>query len=172
MKRRTFIPSSPLRLEDRIALSQTGLIHVAPISPVVKQAAVLDLNGFTLGTDTTFGIIHQLHGSAGDRISPLGPSKLTGFLLIANPRAKNRPVAGFVKITDAKGSVVVSIKGTVVSLGGSLKNLASGQLKYRIVGGTGAYVGATGQGKVLYGPGNIPEPGTFLLNFGNSVPPP
>jgi hypothetical protein len=172
MKRRAFIPSASPRLEDRIALSQTGLIQVAAMSPAVKQAAVLDLNGFVLGQETTHGIVHKLVGTAGERVSPLGPSKLTGFLLIPNSGAKNKHVSGFVTMTDAKGSIVLSIKGTVMSLGGTLKKLSSGQLTYDILGGTGAYKGATGRGKVLYGPGTIPQPGTFLLNFGNSVPPP
>jgi hypothetical protein len=172
MKRRVFIPSASMRLEDRVALSQTGLMPVASVSPVVKQAAVLNLNGFVLGQDTTVGIVHELVGPPGEMISPLGPSKSSGFLLIPSTGAKKKPVVGFLTLSDAKGSIVLSIKGTVISLGGALKNLSSGQLTYEILGGTGAYRGATGRGKVLYGPGNIPQPGHFLLDFGNAVPPP
>jgi hypothetical protein len=172
MKRRAFIPSATFALEDRIALSHAGPTHVAAVVPLVKSAKVLDLNGFVLGKDTSIGAIHKLEATSGAMISPLGPSKVTGFLWISSTASKNKPVFGFVTISDAKGSILVSIDGTVVSLGGSLKNLSSGQLKYQIVHGTGAYKGAIGSGKVLYGPGPAVQADRFLLDFGNAPPPP
>jgi hypothetical protein len=171
-KRHVFTPSAPVFLEERIALSQSGSAAAAVVSPLAKSLAV-NLNGFVLGKDTTVGMVHTLQAS-GASVSPLTPGqvKLTGSFVELNPLGKMRPVSGVVTLSDPKGSVVVSISGTVVSLGGSLSGLASGQLTYRILGGTGAYLGATGQGKVSYGPGPIPEPGRFLLVFGNAVPPP
>jgi hypothetical protein len=172
MKRRAFIPSVLVPLEDRIALSQTGPFHVVAVAPLVRQAKVLVLNGFVLGRDTTVGIVHRLELPSGAMISPLGPSKLTGFLVIANPGHKTRPVTGFVTLSDAKGTILLSISGKVDSLGGTLSKFLSGQLTYRIVRGTRADLGATGQGIVSYGPGPALVPGRFLLVFGNAAPPP
>jgi hypothetical protein len=171
-KRHVFRPSAPVFLEERIALSPSGPAAAAVVSPLVKSLAV-SLNGFVLGTDTTVGLLHLLKAS-GASVAPLTPGqvKLTGSFVELIPFGPKRPVSGVVTLSDPKGSVVVSINGTVAPLGGSLSALVSGTLTYRILGGTGAYLGATGQGKVLYGPGPIPQPGRFLLDFGNATPPP
>jgi len=172
MKRRTFIPSAPVPLESRITLSQTGPIHVAAVSALVRQAKVLDLNGIVLGRDKTVGIVHLLSAPSGAMISPLGPSKLSGFLLISKNGGTSRTASGFVTLTDAKGAILVSLSGKVAPLGGTLVHFYSGELTYRIVAGTRAYLGATGHGTVGYGPGPALASGRFLLVFGNAVPPP
>jgi hypothetical protein len=172
MKRRAFIPSAPVPLEDRIALSHAGPIQVVAVSSLVRQAKVLDLNGFVLGRDKTVGIVHILSIPSGAMISPLGPARLSGYLLIPSKGTKGKPVTGLVALTDAKGAILLSISGKVDSLGGSLSKFNSGLLTYRIVLGTRAYMGATGQGSVSYGPGPALLSGRFLLVFGNATPPP
>jgi hypothetical protein len=170
MRRRAFVPSALPRLEERIALSHAAQAHAALVAPVVHQTSVLDLNGFALGTDTTFGTIHVLQAT-GANISPLGQTNVVGFLVIG-PGTKTEPANGFVMLSNAKGAILVSLSGTVMPLGGPLKNFSSGQLAYNIIGGTGAYAGDTGHGKVGYGPGPALLSGRFLLVFGNAVPPP
>jgi hypothetical protein len=172
MKRPLFIPSSPAPLEERITPSPAGLAGLAA-TPVafVQQSHNLDLNGFVLGRDTTVGTVHWLH-QAGGTISPFsGTVKVTGFLVIPNSHNALRSAHGFVTISNAKGSLTVSLKGTVTVSKGPF-TFASGNLTYKVVAGTKADHGATGTGKVLYGPGPVFQPGKFLLNFGNSTPPP
>jgi hypothetical protein len=171
MKRHAFIPSSPASLEERLTPSAAGLASaVANPVAMVQKSHSLDLNGFVLGRDTTIGPVHWLH-QAGANISPLGTVKLSGSLVIPYSHSANRSAHGIVSISNAKGSVTVSLKGTVIVNKGPF-TFASGTLTYKILGGTKADHGATGTGKVLFGPGPVLQPGRFLLNFGNSIPPP
>jgi hypothetical protein len=96
---------------------------------------------------------------------------LTGFLVIPNTGAANRPVHGMVTISNAQGTVTVSLRGTVTVFKGPF-SFASGLLSYTIVSGTKVDHGATGTGPVSYGPGPVFQPGRFLLDFGNYPPPP
>jgi hypothetical protein len=130
----------------------------------------LNLSGLVLGTDTTIGPVHRLQSTSGT-ISPLGTVHLTGFLVIPKTGAAKRMAFGIVKISNAQGSLIVSLKGTVTVFNGPV-TFASGKLSYRILSGTGADHGATGTGPVLYGPGPAVVPGRFLLDFGNFPPPP
>jgi len=170
MKRYAFIPASPSPLEERITPSPAGLASAAAIAPALTQSHSLKLYGFVLGSDTTVGTVHRLQANGGT-IAPLGRISLTGFLVIPTKGAATRAVHGIVTISNARGTVTVSLTGTVTVYKGSFP-FASGTLSYKIVAGTKADRGATGTGPVLYGPGPVLLPGRFLLDFGNYPPPP
>jgi len=170
MIRRAFVPSSPAPLEERIALGHAGFASAPATPPALTRSHGLNLYGFVLGREKTVVSVHRSQ-SAGGTISPLGTISLAGVLVIKNTGTANRPVHGTVKISNAHGSVVVSLTGTVTIYNGPFP-FASGNLKYQIVSGTKAYQGATGTGAVLYGPGPVFRPGRFLLDFGNFPPPP
>jgi len=170
MRRPAFIPSSPAPLEERITPSHWGLASAGATPPALTRSHSLNLYGLLLGSDTTVGTVHRLRATTGT-ISPLGNVSLTGFLVIPNTGAANRPVHGEVTISNAQGTVTVSLRGTVTVYKASF-SFASGNLSYRIVSGTKADYGATGTGPVLYGPGPVFQPGRFLLDFGNYPLPP
>jgi hypothetical protein len=171
MHRRAFSPSPVAPLEHRIALSQAAAFSCAAGAPHVwAQPARLNLYGLALGTDHTAGTVHRLQAT-NDSIAPLGTVSLSGFLVIPPARQANRHVHGTVTISNPRGSVVVSLSGTVTLYNGPFP-FASGNLTYKIVSGTRAYHGATGTGAVLYGPGPVLLPGRFLLDFGHYPPPP
>jgi hypothetical protein len=172
MKRRAFIPSSFVLLEQRIALSQAEFASAPALpAPALMESQSLNLYGLALGHDKTVGAVHRLKSTVSTTVSPLGTISLTGTLVIPHKRGANRVVHGTVSISNAQGSVVVSLAGTVRVYKG-LVPFASGNLSYKIVSGTGAYQGATGSGPVLYGPGPVLGRGRFLLDFGNYPPPP
>jgi len=104
-------------------------------------------------------------------ISPLGKVTVIGLLVFPNKVGSNRPVQGFVIISNPRGEVLLRLKGTVTVYRASF-SFASGNLTYKIVSGSRADHGATGTGTVLYGPGPVLFPGRFLLDFGNYPPPP
>jgi hypothetical protein len=170
MKRYAFIPASPVPLEQRITPSPMGLASTAATAPALTQAHSLNLYGFVLGSDTTVGTVHRLQATGGT-LSPLGTVSLAGFLVIPNARAATRAVHGIVTISNAQGTVKVSLKGTVTVEKGPFP-FASGTLSYKIDSATKADRGARGTGPVLYGPGPVFLPGRFLLDFGNYPPPP
>jgi len=140
------------------------------MAPALTRAHSLDLYGLALGSDTTDGTVHRLQATGGT-ISPLGRVSLTGFLVIPNGRAATRAVRGMVTISNAQGTLKVSLTGTVTVYKGPFP-FASGNLSYKIVSGTKADRGARGAGPVLYGLGPVFQPGRFLLDFGNYPPPP
>ena len=156
MRHREFRPCEPVPLEGRVVPSRV-------------EALPLVLDGFEIGTDRSRGTAHRLASDA-RAIEPLGLGHLTGSLVIPTAGGPHRTAHGSARISDARGEIVVSLRGTVYVITGT--GLTSGLLTYRIVSGTGAYRGATGSGPVLYGPGPALRPGHFLLNFGDSVPPP
>ncbi|MFI5457297.1 MAG: hypothetical protein ACHRXM_17765 [Isosphaerales bacterium] len=170
MRRYAFIPSSVAPLEERITPSHSGLASAAATPLASTQSHSVNLYGFVLGRDTTVGTVHRLRATGGT-ISPLGTVSLTGFLVIPNTGAANRPVHGKVTISNAQGTVTVSLRGTVTVYKASF-SFASGNLRYKIVAGTKADYGATGAGPVLYGPGPVFQPGRFLLDFGHYPLPP
>ncbi len=170
MKKYAFIPASPAPLETRITPSHSGLAAGAAAVPALTQTHSLNLTGFALGRDRTVGTMHHLQATSGT-ISPLGTVSLTGYLVIPKGRAATRAAHGIVTISNAQGTVKVSLTGTVTIYKGPF-TFASGDLSYKIVSGTRADRSATGSGPVLYGPGPVFQPGRFLLNFGNNPPPP
>ena len=170
MRRSAFIPSSPAPLEERITPSHWGLASAGAAPPALTQSHNLNLYGFVLGSDTTVGTVHRLRATGGT-ISPLGTVSLNGSLVIPKGHTANRPVHGTVTLSNAQGTVTVSLKGTVTVYKSSF-SFASGTLTYEIVSGTKADSGATGTGPVLYGPGPVFGPRKFLLDFGNYPPPP
>ena len=170
MKRCAFVPSPPIPLESRITPSQTGMASAVANAPALTQSQTLKLYGFVLGSDTTVGKVHWLKETGGT-ISPLGTVSLTGFLVIPTTGGMHRQAHGTVTLSNAQGTVTVSLTGTVTIVKGAF-TFASGTLSYKIVGGTKAYHGATGTGPALFGPGPVFEPGRFLLDFGNYPPPP
>jgi hypothetical protein len=170
MKRRAFIPSPVLRLEERLALSHGGLVPAVAHQPALIRSQSLNLYGLVLGSDKTVGTLHQFKASGGT-ISPLGLVSLAGFLMIPHKVGANRAVHGVVTFSNAHGSVAVSLTGKV-TVYKSRFWFASGNLSYRIVAGTKDYQGAKGAGPVLYGPGPVFIPGRFMLDFGNYPPPP
>jgi len=172
MNRRAFIPSPLAALEDRIALSQFGFADApAPAPPPALVASqTMNLYGFALGHDKTVGTVHHF-SSTDNSISPLGTISLTGSLVIPRKPRVNRLVHGAVTISNAQGSLVVSLTGKVTVYKGHIP-FATGNLTYKIVSGTGADQGATGTGSVLYGPGPALSRSRFLLDFGNFPPPP
>jgi hypothetical protein len=151
-------------------LSDLGSIRAAAITDALTKSRKLDLQGFVLGREKTVGVIHWLQAASG-AISPLGNATVAGFLVIPIIGGDHRPVFGSVTISNAQGSLVVSLTGTVTVSTGPF-TFASGKLSYRIISGTKAYLGATGGGPVLYGPGPVFQPGRYLLDFGNATPPP
>jgi hypothetical protein len=170
MKRFAFVPTSPAPFEQRISLSHPGLVGTAPTPPALRQSLDVNLYGFVLGRDTTVRAKHLLRATSGT-ISPLGTVSLTGFLIIPKSGGANRPAHGLVTISNAEGTVTVRLRGTVTVYKAPVP-FASGNLTYRIVSGTNADRGAIGGGPVLYGPGPVPKPDRFLLDFGNFPPPP
>jgi len=170
VKRRAFIPSPLAPLEERVALSHAALAPALAHQPVLIRSQSLKLYGLVLGSDKTVGTVHQLN-STGGTISPLDTVALAGFLVIPKNVGANRPVHGSVTISNAHGSVAVSLTGTVTVYNGRFR-FASGNLTYKIVSGTKAYQAAKGTGSVLYGPGPVLAPGRFLLDFGNYPLPP
>jgi hypothetical protein len=170
VKVRAFIPSLLCLLEERIALSHSGLVHSLAHQPALVQSRSLNLYGFVIGSDNTVGTMHRLNSSGGT-ISPLGTVSLTGFLVIPNRVGANRPAHGSVTISNANGSVTVSLTGRVTVSQGIFR-FASGKLTYKIISGTKAYHGEKGSGSVLYGPGPVALPDRFLLDFGKFPPPP
>jgi hypothetical protein len=169
-QRRAFIPSALAPLENRIALSHSGLALSLRGQPALIQSQSVNLYGFVLGSDKVVKTVHHLSASGGT-ISPLGRVSLNGYLVIPNEVGVNRPVHGSVTISNAHGSVTVSLAGRVTVYESSFR-WASGNLTYKIVGGSKAYRAAKGTGHVLYGPGPVFIPGRFLLDFGNFPPPP
>jgi len=170
MRRYAFIPFSPDPLEERITPSHAGLAGVAPASPAITQSQDPHLYGFALGQETTRGTVHLLR-STDAAISPLGKVSLIGYLVIPVRGGATRPAQGIVFISSAKGEITVTLEGTVTFSNGSFPSV-SGNLTYKIVSATKAYLGATGTGPVLFGPGPVALPGRFLLDFGNYPPPP
>ncbi len=113
MRRRTFIPCSPNPLEERITPSHGGLSSAATsthVSPAAS-AQTLNLYGFILGSDKVDGTVHKLNSSSRS-LSPLGTVSLTGHLIIPLKAGANRPVHGIVTISNAQGSITVSLRGT------------------------------------------------------------
>jgi hypothetical protein len=170
MKRFAFIPSSPAPLEERIAPSPAGFAGTVRTPTAMRRLLDLNLSGFVLGNQTTVGTEHRLHATGGT-IAPLGTVSLNGFLMISKSVGANRPAHGSVTISNAQGSITVGLAGKVTVFNGPFV-FASGTLRYKIVSGTKADLGATGSGPVLYGPGPALQPGRFLLDFGNFPPPP
>ena len=104
--------------------------------------------------------------AASDRCNDFPPGKvsLTGFLVIPNTGAANRPVHGKVTISNAQGSITVCLRGTLTVYKGSL-SIASGNLTNQIVSGSKADHGATGTGPVSCGPGSVFNPaGSCLIS--------
>ena len=170
MKRHAFIPASPAPLEERITPSPSGLASAVATPRALLQSHSLGLYGIALGSDTTVGAHHMLQASDAT-ISPLGTVSLSGFLVIPNKGAAKRAVHGTVMISNAQGTVKVSLSGTVTVYNGAF-TFASGTLSYKIDSGTKADHGATGTGPVSYGPGPVFQPGRFLIDFGNYPLPP
>ena len=156
MKRRAFIPSSLAPLEERVALSHAGFASDLATPPALTQSHRLNLYGFVLGRDKTVGTMHKLQAT-GRTISPLGSVSLAGFLVIPKTGRANRSVHGTVTISNAHGSLVISLTGTVTVFHGAF-SFASGNLRYKIVSGTKAFHRTTGSGPVLYGPGPVFAP--------------
>jgi hypothetical protein len=170
MRRYAFIPSSPDPLEERITPSHAGLAGAVPTAAAITPSQNLNLYGLALGQATIRGTVHLLQATDAT-ISPLGKVTVTGYLVIPNKVGANRPVQGFVTLSNPRGEVTVTLRGTVTVSRASF-SFASGNLTYKIVSGSRADHNATGTGTVLYGPGPVLLPGRFLLDFGNYPPPP
>ncbi len=170
MRRYAFVPSSPDPLEERITPGHSALAGAVPVAPAMTQSQDVNLYGLALGQAGTSRTIHLLQ-TTDATISPLGKSTLIGYLVFQNKGGANRPVQGLLIITNTKGRITVSLKGTVTVYSSPFA-FASGNLTYKIISGFRANHGATGTGTVLYGQGPIFMPGRFLLDFGNYPPPP
>ena len=171
MKRRAFVPSAPAALEERIALSHPGLAAAVALQHHVSPAPKLTLRGLVGGTDTTSGSKHQLKAT-GATLSPLGTVSLSGDVVIPTTGGTSRPVHGTVTLANSKGTITVELSGTVSPLPFPDFTAYSGNLTYKIVSGTRAYLHATGTGSVTFGPGPAVVAGRFMLDFGGYPPPP
>jgi hypothetical protein len=159
-------------MEDRVVLSHVGLPLVAAAVHPTHHPMTLD--GVVQGSVTFRGDVHLLQGSG--RVAPLGNGTANGSLAIrlGEPTFYD----GELTLLNRSGSVTLRIKGIQGGPSGP-----AAHLPYDILGGTGAYLGATGHGLVAYeqggplivldsGPHVSPGiRGTFALAFGHAVLP-
>jgi len=145
---RPFHPSLGDRLEDRLVLSASAaLLGPALILPSLHAQHHLFLTGIIEGTSRTefppipdVGTSVVLKGSG--RIRPLGNVSAggslheAGFILIGRDE-------GALTLSNTRGSVSIRFSRPFSAQGGG----HSGPYHFVIVGGTGAYKGATGSGK-------------------------
>jgi hypothetical protein len=169
-RRKAFAPTLGEQLEDRLALSHLafpqavhiGLLHGARAghhhAGYAHTAAVIALTGTVEGHSPLVG--------AG-RVSPLGAVTSTGTLTARG--AEPVTFSGTVTLVGSTGSVTATLFGRLFGpefLGEKVN------LTYTITGGTGAFKGASGNGKAVFSPIIASPAGDFALTFGNATPPP
>ena len=171
MKTRRQSRPEPELLEERALLSavpHTLHVHPARSVPAAGAAAHLvtntsPLQGSVTGTyDTKIsaGVAgRDLTLSGNGEVTSLGPVQLTGVVHLGISKA-SAASTGTLILSDSQGTIRLSLKGN-----GGPQPLAtrpvsadSMQLRYAIVGGTGAYKGLRGNG-------------TLALSLGPDIPP-
>jgi hypothetical protein len=156
-----YVPTLADRLEDRLVLSQAAIHHAAHIvhhrGQINRPMGAIVLNGTIEGAS-------PLAGSG--TVTPLGSVTSKGSL--AARGAEPVVYSGTVTLVGAKGSITASLTGLLI---GPQRLGQKVTLTDTITGGTGAFRGATGSGKVIYSPIINSPAGDFALTFGTATPP-
>jgi hypothetical protein len=166
------------RLDDRVlpSAATSAALHLPAAPPAVvlhpTHAARLTLVGQVSGTWSTVptvpdvGQVQKLSGSG--TVSPLGTVqvratlRMPGFIFIG--RATGRLV-----LSSSQGTVTLQLTGPLQAAFGP----PPGSFTYRVTGGTGAYVGDSGQGTATFQE-STSSAGVhmFTLTFQPATPPP
>jgi hypothetical protein len=187
-KHRSFRPAVSGALEDRVVLSQVGVLPpvlvnppVLPPAPPVPAPHTLALNGTLSGTFVTTistgsnsvrSITTTFQGSG--TITGLGAVAVTGSMTtLESPTGVPSTVESFT-LTAAQGSVTIQISTSPRALGATTTSISS----FSIVKATGAFQGDSGAGtadlKLISEAINVTPPtvakGTFTLTL-QSIPP-
>jgi hypothetical protein len=145
-KRTALIPNAVAPLECRVALS-----HATAAAALVQSATIpvqdpIHLVGSVQGGQAFLPTPPDtLKLAGGGFVSPLGETVVAGTLTIKS----GEPTLddGTVTLSDKVGSIGVHIFGIE---GGRTGPRGAVRLRYTITGGTGAFLGATGSGVVVY----------------------
>ena len=142
--RNAFVPTAPDPLEDRVVLSQ---VMVGPVALVAPRPHPIALHGTINGTEVPITVIKDGPGAlrlkGAGTVSPLGTSHLLGLLTIRSgePTFYHAEVS----LSNAGGTLRIQITGVVGGPSGP-----PAHLHYQILGGSGIFTGAKGQGAVVY----------------------
>jgi hypothetical protein len=163
MKTRRQSRPEPEHLEDRALLSSLAHPHLAhPVRPVSVASAhpvsqTSPLQGSVTGsydTKVTPAVAgRDLSLSGNGDVNSIGSVQLTGVIHTGVSKAKAAP-SGNLVLTDSQGTIRLSLRGNGGRQPLSTSSLAipvsanSMQLRYTIVGGTGAYRNFRGSGTV------------------------